>query len=203
VTAHKELWEQLIGLDGFKTAERAKCQYLDELQRYVVTMLNTEYAVNVADKEIFSVQADSERRPAEFVEQLCILAYLINAKDLPVANELVKAETLPGGQFFFRGHHSLPTKKLEEVFGECPERLYRSSEKFGAKRCEFGDSSIELYILPRVPITIVIWRGDDEFGARASILFDRTAGAHLLLDALLAVVNLAVKAVIKACEQSN
>ncbi len=201
--AHENLWEQLVGLDGFKTAERAKCQYMEELQRYVITMLNTEYAVNVADKEIFFVQADSQPREAEFLEQLCILAYLINAQDLPVANELVKAETFPGGQFFFRGNHSLPTQKLEEVFGECPERLYRSTEKFDAKRCEFGDSSIELYILPRVPITIVIWRGDDEFGARASILFDRTAGAHLLLDALLAAVNLAVKAVIETCEQSN
>ena len=201
--AHEDLWKQLVELDGSKTAERAKCQYLDNPQRYIVTMLNTEYAVNVADKEIFSFQADSQPREAEFLEQLCILAYLINAKDLPVANELVKAETFPGGQFFFRGNHSLPTKKLEEVFGECPERLYQSTEKFGSKRCEFGDSSIEFYILPRVPITIVIWRGDDEFGARASILFDRTAGAHLLLDALLSAVNLAVKALIKACEQSN
>jgi hypothetical protein len=201
--AQEDLWKQLVGLDGFKTAERAKCQYMEELQRYVITMLNTEYAVNVADKEIFSVQTDSQRREAGFPEQLCILAYLINAKDLPVANELVKAETFPGGQFFFRGNHSLPTKKLEEVFGECPEWLYRSIEKFGAKRCEFGDSSIELYILPRVPITIIIWRGDDEFGARASILFDRTAGAHMLLDALLAAANLAVKAVIKASEQSD
>jgi len=201
--AHEDLWKQLVALDGFKTAERAKCQYLNEQQGYVITMLNTEYTVNIADKEIFSVQTDSQRRVAEFLEQLCILAYLINAQDLPVANELVKAETFPGGQFFFRGNHSLPTKKLEEVFGECPEWLYRSIEKFGAKRSEFGDSSIELYILPRLPITIVIWGGDDEFGARASILFDRTAGAHLLLDALLAAVNLAVKAVIEGCERSN
>ena len=201
--AHEDLWKQLVELDGPKTAERAKCQYLDETRRYVITMLSTEYSVNVADKEIFSIEADSQLRRAEFLEQLCILAYLIKAKDLPVANELVNAETLPGGQFFFRGNHRLPTEKLEEEFGGFPERLYRSIEKFGAKRCEFGDSSIELYILPRVPITIVIWGGDDEFGARASILFDRTAGAHLLLDALLSAVNLAVKALIKACEQSN
>lgn len=199
--AHKELWEQLAGLDGFRATERAKCQYLDNPQRYVVIMLNTEYVVNVADKEIFSVQPGSTPRPAEFIEQLCILAYLINAQNLPIANKLVKAETLPGGQFFFRGHHSLPTKKLEEAFGQHPERLYQSTEKFNAKRCEFGDASIELYILPRIPITIVIWRCDDEFPARASILFDRTAAAHLLLDALLAAVNLAIDAVIEACGQ--
>ena len=189
---HEGLWQQLIGLDRQKTSQRAKCQ------RYVVTLLNTEYVVNLADKEIFVVQRDLPPTPAEFAEQLCLLAYLINAQDLPVANKLVKAETFPGGQFFFRGRHSLPTEKLEEAFGQRPERLYQSAQGLGAKRCEFGDASIELYVLPRFPLTMIIWGQCDEFPARASILFDQTAAAHLPLDALLAAVNLAVEAVIRS-----
>ena len=43
----------------------------------------------------------------------------------------------------------------------------------------------------------IIYGGDDEFPARASVLFDRTAGAQLPLDALLAAVNLAVNAVVE------
>ena len=46
-------------------------------------------------------------------------------------------------------------------------------------------------------MTFVIWRGDDEFEGRASVLFDQTAGAHLPLDALLAAVNVAVNAIIE------
>jgi len=201
--AHKGLWEQLVGLDRQRTAVRAKCQYLSDPERYVITMLNTEYVVNLSDKQIFPLQPGSPPTPAEFLEQLCLLAYLINAQDLPLANKLVKPEALPSGQFFFRGLHSLPTERLERAFGQCPERLYRITEQFGAKRCEFGDGSIGLYVLPRIPITTVVWRGCDEFPARASILFDQTAAAHLPLDALLAAVNLAVDAVIKASEQSN
>jgi len=192
--AHEGLWEQLDKLDRQKTAKRAKCQYRSDPERYVITLLNTEYVVNLSDKEIFSEQSGSPPAAAEFLEQLCILTYLINAQDLPIANKLARPETLPGGQFFFRGLHKLPTEKLESAFGQCPERLYEVSERFGAKRCEFGDASIELYVLPRVPLTIVIWRSDEEFGARASILFDQTAAAHLPLDALGAVVNLTVKA---------
>jgi len=201
--AHEGLWQQLIGLDRQKTAENAKCQYHSDPERYLVTMLNTEYVVNLSNRQIFSVQAGSPPVPAEFLEQLCLLAYLINAQDLPVAHKLVRPETLPGGQFFFRGPHSLPTEKLEETFGDCPEVLHQIAEQFDAKRCEFGDGSIGLYVLPRIPITTVVWRGCDEFPARASILFDQTAAAHLPLDALLAAVNLAVDAVIKASEQSN
>jgi len=195
--AHEGLWQQLIALDRQKTAQRAKCQYRSEPERYIITLLNTEYVVNLSDKQIFSVEPGSAPELAEFLEQLCLLAYLINAQDLPVANKLVRVEALPGGQFFFKGQHGLPTEKLEKAFGQCPERLYEVAEQFDAKRCEFGDASIELHVLPRIPLTIVIWRECDEFPARASILFDQSVAAHLPLDALLTVVNLAVEALKK------
>ena len=198
--AHEGLWQQLDKLDPQKTSQRAKCQYLADPPRYVITLLNTEYVVDLSDKQIFSTQSSPPPTPAEFLEQLCILAYLINAQDLPLTNKFVKAENLPSGQFFFRGLHSLPTGKLEEAFGNSPQRLYEASERFGAKKCEFGDASIELYVLPRIPLQIVIWRGDEEFDARASILFDQTAGTHMPLDALGALANLTVKALVKTPE---
>jgi hypothetical protein len=198
--AHEDLWLQLDKLDGQKTAQRAKCQYMTDPPRYVITLLNTEYEVNLTDRQIFSTQASPEPTDAEFLEQLCILAYLINAQDLPPDNKFVGPEQLPSGQFFFRGLHSLPTKKLEEAFGKSPERLYGVSKKIDAKRSEFGDASINLHALPRIPLTIIIWRSDEEFDARASILFDQTAGNHLPLDALGALANLTVKALVKASE---
>jgi hypothetical protein len=158
-------------------------------------LLNREYIVNLSEKKVLLV---GHRLEAGFTEELCILTYLINSKDLPVADKLVTAQALPEGQFFFRGLHKLPAEKLAEVFGQYPQRLHDIMDEFGAKRCEFGDASIELYVLPRVPLTIVIWQGDEEFGSRASILFDETAAAQLPLDALWAAANLAVKALVKA-----
>ena len=201
--AHEGLWEQLEKLDGTKTAQRAKCEYLTSPAQYIVTLLSTEYVVNLLDRNIFSIRSDSQQEEAKFLEQLCILAYLINAQDLPPANKLVSGETLPGGQFFFRGQHGLPTKKLEEVFGNNPEVLHKVSTQLDAERCEFGDASIRLYILPRLPLTIVIWRRCEEFDARASILFDQTAASQLPLDALLAAVNLTVGALLKNANESG
>ena len=215
--AHEGLWEQLNKFDPTKTAQRAKCQYLSSPERYIVTLLNAEYVVNLSDRNIFPVQSGSPQsavpgtpygghltvEPAEFLEQLCILAYLINARDLPLADKLVGPETLPGGQFFFRGLHSLPTEKLKNVFGNCPEVLHRVSAQFDAERCEFGDASIRLYVLPRLPLTIVIWRHCEEFDARASILFDQTAASQLPLDALLAAANLTVGALVKDSTESS
>jgi len=201
--AHEGLWEQLLVLERGKTAQRAKCQYLNNPERYIITFLNTEYVVNLSDRQIYSTQHESSKVSCGFLQQLCILAYLINAQDLPLAGKLVKAETLPGGQFFFRGLHSLPVKKLESAFGDCPELLLTIAERFDAKHCEFGDASIQLYVLPRLPLTIVIWGKDEQFAARASILFDQTAASQLPLDALGAAVNLTVKALVKAVAEGK
>ena len=201
--AHEGLWKQLLQLERQTTAQRAKCQYLSNPERYVIILLNTEYVVNLLDKQICSTKADSPPVPAEFLEELCILTYLINAQDLPLADKLVKAEALPGGQFFFRGLHSLPTEKLEEVLGDRPEILHQIAKQFGAKQCEFGDASIALNVLPQVPLTIVMWGKDEEFDARASILFDQTAASHLPLDALGAAVNLTIEKLIKSIGENN
>jgi hypothetical protein len=201
--ANEGLWQQLLKLDGQETTQRAKCRYLPNPPRYIISLLNSEYTVDLPKKKILSAKSSRQTNggqasEAGFAEELCILTYLINSKDLPIADKLSAAQGLPGGQFFFRGPHKLPAEKLEEVFGQCPQRLYDITGKFGAKKCEFGDASIELYVLPRIPLTIVIWQGDEEFGARASILFDETAAAQLPLDALWAAANLAIKALVKA-----
>ncbi len=194
--ANEGLWEQVIALDGQETAQRAGCRYIVEPAGYIITLLNTEYEVNLSDKRVYSTPQGS--KPAGFIEELCILAYLINAKGLPPAGKLIKAQDLPSGQFFFRGLHEMPTGKLEKAFGHRPEALLEIAGRFGADKCEFGDASIRLGVLPRVPITIIIWRACEQFGARASILFDQTAAVHMPLDALWAAVNLAVEAVIEA-----
>ncbi|MHC4425659.1 MAG: DUF3786 domain-containing protein [Planctomycetota bacterium] len=201
--AHEGLWEQLDKLDRQKTAQRAKCQYLSDPECYIITLLNVEYVVDLLDRNILSVQPDSLQEPAGFLEQLCLLAYLINAQDLPLVNKLVNGQALPGGQFFFRGLHSLPTEKLEKAFGDRAEALNRISVQFNGKRCEFGDASIRLRVLPRVPLTIVIWHRCEEFDARASILFDKSAAAQLPLDALLAAANLTVEALARAAAEGS
>jgi hypothetical protein len=191
---HKELWQQLTKLKGAKVAASGQCQYSQSSDQYSIAFLNEEYTVNVPDKVILSAMGQN----AGFIEQLCILSYLINAVDISETGKLVKADSLAGGEFFFKGIHALDTASLEECFGEYPDLLYNITGIFDAKECEFGDASIKLYAFSRLPLTIVIWQRDEEFSARASILFDKTADKQLPLDALQAVVNHAVNALVKA-----
>ncbi len=196
--ANEDLWLQLSKLEPKLTAGRAKCLYNEQQRQYTITFINKQYLAKPDDKKIIITADAPVEQDASFLEQLCILAYLINAKDLPMTGRDVGTELLNGGQFFFRGPHALPTGQLEEAFGKNPERLLRLAERLNAEVCDFGDASIQFFILPRVPLTIVIWRQCDEFPARATFLFDQTAAEHLPLDALWTAVKLAAKALIQA-----
>ena len=198
---HEGLWRQIEQLDGPQTALRTQCSFEpnDQAGRFTLVFLNRSYIIDLDKKQIYPEDASPDE-PASFIEQLSILAYLIGAKDILLHNKLVKAETLASGEFFFRGPHQMPTDQLAEAFGEHPEKLYRAAESFNAVKRDYGDTSVEILILPRLPVTIVIWSGDDEFEARASILFDQTADEQLALDALGAAVNFTVSSLIKTLD---
>ena len=193
---HDQLWDQLLALEPAEVAERSKCSYCKDSEFFTIVFLNQAFQVIPQSRKIFADSPNTDPVDAQFLEQLCILVYLINSTDQNLTGNLVKAEKLEAGQFFFRGHHALPTSELEQKFGNEPKLLITASSSMQAKICEFGDASVQINVLPRLPVTFVIWRGDEEFEARATILFDQSAPRQLPLDALLVAVTLTIKALV-------
>jgi hypothetical protein len=188
------LWSQFIELDGREAARRGVCEWDEDSGCIGIGFLNKHYTVDTVEQTIIREDGSG----ASFGDELCILAYLINSKDIPLSNKLTPGQKLVGGQFFFRGHHSLPTEKLTKAFGDDPKLLLKAAETLNASVCDFADASLRVQILPRLPLTVMIWGGDEEFEARSSILFDETAASQMPLDALLMAVELTVKVLIKA-----
>jgi hypothetical protein len=195
-TLHEKLWEQLISKDLHQIAEGSGCNDLPDSNQFGLLMLGHEYTIAVSQRRIFVVSENDQKTEASFLEQLCILAYLLNASNRPLAGKLVTADKLEAGQFFFRGPHALPTDKLEDAFGNDPSGLLNAGMKCGAKKVSYGDAAVELLALPKIPIVFVLWGADEEFSARASVLFDETAAQQIPLDALGVLVDLAVKMLI-------
>jgi hypothetical protein len=193
---HEQYWERLAALDREETAKRAACRYNAQRDLLAISLLNREYLVDPAHCTIETSTDASGPRSAGYLEQLCILAYLVNARDLPLAGKLVTAEKLNPGGFFFRGSHRLPVEKLEESFGSDPQLLCKVGRALDATPRAFGDASIELSVLPRIPLLLIIWAADEEFPARASILFDQSASRQLPLDVLFAAAVLTINAIV-------
>lgn len=92
-------------------------------------------------------------------------------------------------------------KKFEDIFGKNPEMLYKAAMMFKHKILDYGDISIKVYALPRIPIVFTIWKGDEELPPSSSIMFDKTA-THYLPDCetLVRLTKITIERLIKAME---
>jgi Domain of unknown function (DUF3786) len=55
----------------------------------------------------------------------------------------------------------------------------RAALSMGADTVPLGDAAYCFAVLPRLPVTVVVWATDEEFPAEASVLFDESAGHYL------------------------
>ena len=75
----------------------------------------------------------------------------------------------------------------------APEEDLAAGAALGGTAVAYGNAAMQLSPLPKVPVTILLWTEDDEFPARADLLFDATCTAHLPLDILWSVALISVQ----------
>ncbi len=64
---------------------------------------------------------------------------------------------------------------LIRKYGAGPEGLYSVIGRLPARRsAQQADAGIEVEAFSGVPVLVLLWKGDDEFGPEANILFDRS-----------------------------
>jgi hypothetical protein len=90
---------------------------------------------------------------------------------------------LPNGGFYIEAFRGYTGMSLARRFGGDKLGLEAVLQRVGAVPMSgSADASWLVPALPRVPICLQWWDADDEFDARAELLFDCTAGHHLTTD---------------------
>ena len=68
---------------------------------------------------------------------------------------------------------------------------------------KYKDASMEIPALPKIPLTYIIWGGDDEIQASANILFDSSASQYLPTEDLAVLGELTTLRLRDALEKLN
>lgn len=180
----QQAWELLSYLDSESVCLRAQAEYNETGGCYILCMFGGMVSVSPKSKEI---RGDSEiaeliLKQLPHYSRLSILWYLVSAKDIPLSGILINPRGVNGGLIFASGSHVLPLDKLIERYGNDIDGFVRKGITLGGERLDYGDASLKLTPLPRVPLTLILWKADEEFPARADILFDSTCSSHLPTD---------------------
>lgn len=185
---NQELWNKLKSLDPTEVKSRSLAEYDVQTKHFTLKVCNRDFLINPEEQNIRA--ADSPSDPPIFFLHLAAVNYLISAKDVPLDGRWMDAKEFPSGPLFFRGPHEMPTGKIEALFGQDRDGFIKAGQRLGANPIEGGDAAFELFVFPRLPVRLLLWLEDDEFPARFTYLFDRTANVHLLLDGIWSVGKL-------------
>jgi hypothetical protein len=142
-----------------------------------IPFLRTSYRVRGPSGEV-SYRDEQAKEPALW-EQILVLHYLTTADGSPLEGERISFKEVREAMLYLPNFEKRAVAPLLGRFGGIPEQILTPAERLGGKREALGDLSVTIPVFPRVPITLVFWRRDDEFEARLSILFDRTVVRYL------------------------
>jgi len=202
-------WRALRSMEAADVCRRALCRYCDAAGAYELSLLNRTLVISPAEAMVrWGCGAATDDRAPGYNEALVGVTYLLGASECPLEGEWVGAESLPAGPFFFRGPHTLPTDKIAATFG-CHGQfgvgaLAHAATALGGTVLArtagnvSGEMAVQLQVLPRIPVRCLLWRADDEFPARATMLFDRSIGRHLLPDGIYCLAHVVAKALCQA-----
>jgi len=181
-------WEELAELDPDDVCRRSGAGWTGA--SYQIRLLGEDYLLTPGERRMVRAEVASrgEEEVGSSEHSFVAVHYLLNARDLPPSGELVGASELKGGKLFFSaGAHSPDFSSLEEVFVASPQAVGRAAEALDGGEVTHGDAAVEVRALPRLTVSFIFWREDEEFPANVSMLFDRTADRQLPLDVILAL----------------
>jgi hypothetical protein len=177
--AYELAGQKLAKLSGIERQCRrsgARYQKVDSQAAIIIDYLNRSYQITLPERQISLVDSGEE---VPLKDKILILHYLTQAKGTPLSNEMVSYKQLPEGASYFPTFYKRATRPLVEHFGREPQRLVDIAKELGAQKADYGDAAVRLNAFRYVPITFVLWRGDDEFPPEGSILFDATVSDYL------------------------
>ena len=164
--------DKLNNLHWEKVSLNSNSVFDSKSKSLLVKYLNREYRINCTTGE---VTCESMTEDITTTVKVLILHYLINADIRPLSGKLISfKEIRGGGAIYYQTFRKRAIEPLIKTFGQNAGRLYNAGVKLGGAIEKYGSAAVTIKIFPLVPVTYVIWQGDDEVPANATILFDNS-----------------------------
>lgn len=176
--------EQLAAIDDLKEqCRRSGAQYVSA-NKIVVDYLGQPYQIALPAVEVSLADGEVE---VPLKDKILILHYLTLAQGTQASGQLITYKQLPGGNAYFGAFLQRAITPLVRRFGSDPDSLLSAAAKLGGRQAGHGDVSVTIKAFPRVHLTLVLWRGDDEVAPNGNVLFDSSASDYLSTEDLTVV----------------
>ena len=173
-------FQDLSERNPMDVCRRASCKYEGINDRYKLSVWGEEFGVYPNQLKIDCMGSNTQGFHDYF--HLFIIHYLLKSKEIEISNEWISEKDIPGGTTFFRGPHEIPTNLISFRFNNQINEFKKRCEQLHGIPLNMADAAYIFKIVPRIPVAVLYWIGDDEFQAESKILYDRTITEHLSSD---------------------
>ena len=178
-------FQELSERDPNDVCRRASCRYDDINELYILSVWGDEYGIFPKQLKIKCMDNNTQSLHDYFY--LFIIHYLLKSKEIEISNEWISEKDIPGGTTFFRGPHEIPTNLISHRFSNNINGFKDRCEQLHGTPLNMADAAYSFQITPRIPVSVLYWKGDDDFPAESKILYDRTINEHLASDVIYAL----------------
>ncbi len=138
----------------------------------IISFLGTEYRVEIHPRtDIAKVNSGEE---VSIPDKILIAHYLLGAGGKKSTGKLITFRQIPDGHFYFEAFQRRARDPFANYFGDNGRLFVKCAEMLGAVPVEIGDFGMDFPVFPHIRVQLVLWSGDEEFPADATILFDET-----------------------------
>lgn len=186
---------RLAGLPIEERLERAALPFRREEEDYRVEMRFFDEDIELTVPGFVFKNAKGSN--ITLTTKIVLLHYIIAASGKQASPDLLPYEDIPGCRAYAPVFERRVTRPLLSAFGFARDAFFEAGTALGGRREEYGDVSFTLQALPRVPITFILWEGDEDFPPSMKVLFDDSIHTYLPLEDIVVISKMAATRIIK------
>jgi hypothetical protein len=113
-----------------------------------------------------------------------LMYYFDSTAAIPITEKWISFADLPDGRVYDSAFQSNTGNMLVKTFGLDLEPLRKACELLkGVALSGFGEVAYVIQALPRIPILVNYWQGDEDFPSTCKLLFDESVSHYLPTEA--------------------
>lgn len=121
---------------------------------------------------------ETHKEPALW-ERILLLHYFNRADGSPLSGQHISFSEIPEGRIYAPNFERRVILPLLARYGTCPDEISNPAESLQGSCIKLGDLAVQIPLFPKVPVILVFWKPDNEFGPRLTVLFDSSVPAYL------------------------
>jgi len=127
-----------------------------------------------------------------------VLAYYFHTGDgTTLTGNWVSFAELPDGRIYNQAFQGYSGDELVKIFSLDVEAFKLACEKCGGMAAPIGDAAYIFNGLPRLPMLVNYWCGDEDFPSSCKILFDQVVSHYLPTDVCAILGSMLTRKIIK------